>query len=291
VGPDLTERTTKRVGRRWPAGALVVGLLSLVLSGCSSEDVDQIRRLALPPPASDAAPHMAALWQGAWIAVGVTGVLVWGLILWAVARYHRRGDDEVPPQTRYNVPIEVLYTVVPIIVVAVFFYFTVVVQNKVLKQGDATDHQVLVLGAKWNWNFTYLNDKALDGQTDVFDTGTPADLPELWLPVDESVDFELRSNDVVHSFWVPSFYFKMDVIPGRDNSFELTPTKTGEFAGRCAELCGLYHSRMLFTVKVVTADEYAQHLKDLQDEGQVGIQLPNDYVTNLGGLAIAGGSS
>src|SRR6185436_1019699 len=136
-----------------------------------------------------------------------------------------------------------------------FFYFTVVVQNKVLKQGDATDHQVLVLGAKWNWNFTYLNDKALDGQTDVFDTGTPADLPELWLPVDESVDFELRSNDVVHSFWVPSFYFKMDVIPGRDNSFELTPTKTGEFAGRCAELCGLYHSRMLFTVKVVTADE------------------------------------
>jgi cytochrome c oxidase subunit II len=270
----------------------VVGLLSmLLLAGCSSEDVDQIQRLALPPPASDAAPHMAALWQGAWIAVAATGLLVWGLILWAVVRYRRRGDDDTPSQTRYNVPIEVLYTVVPIIVVAVFFYFTIVVQNEVLDQGHSTEHEVMVLGAKWNWNFTYMHDKALDGQTNVFDTGTPADLPVLWLPVDESVDFELRSNDVVHSFWIPSFYFKMDVIPGRDNHFEMTATKTGEFAGRCAELCGLYHSRMLFTVKVVTADEYAQHLKDLQDIGQVGVQAPNSYVSNLGGDAISGGSS
>ena len=80
------------------------------------------------------------------------------------------------------------------------------------------------------------------------------------LPVDETIQFNLHSPDVIHSFWVPGFLFKMDVIPGRDNHFELTPTASGTFAGKCAELCGVYHSRMLFNVKVVSEDEYDSYL-------------------------------
>jgi cytochrome c oxidase subunit 2 len=292
VGLDLTRSKALRAGRQRWATPRVLGLfLLLALTGCSSADRGQIKRFGLPPPASDTAPHMAALWRGAWIAALITGVLVWGLILWSIVRYRRRSDDHVPAQTRYNMPIEVLYTIVPLIVIAVLFYFTVVVQNKVLQTSAAdvagADHRVLVLGQKWSWNFTYVKDPALDSHTSVFDTGTPARFPELWLPVNESADFELRSADVVHSFWIPSFYFKMDDIPGRHNRFVMTPTKIGTFRGRCAELCGLYHSRMLFTVRVVTAEQYAAHLQALQAQGQVGVQRPGSETTQIAGLQAA----
>jgi cytochrome c oxidase subunit 2 len=82
---------------------------------------------------------------------------------------------------------------------------------------------------------------------------------------------ELASPDVILSFWVPAFLFKMDVVPGRANSFSFTPTREGEFVGRCAELCGAYHSRMLFDVEVVSADEYAAHLQELADQGNTGV--------------------
>jgi cytochrome c oxidase subunit 2 len=292
VGLDLTRSKALRAGRQRRTAPVVVGLfLLLALTGCSTADRDQIRRFALPTEASDAAPHMAALWRGAWIAALITGVLVWGLILWAIVRYRRRSDDDVPAQTRYNMPIEVLYTIVPLIVVAVLFYFTVVVQNKVLQTSAedvaGADHTVLVLGQKWSWNFTYVRDPALDGRTSVFDTGTPAQLPELWLPIDKSAAFLLRSADVVHSFWIPSFLFKMDVIPGRHNQFVMTPTKIGTFSGHCAELCGIYHSRMLFTVRVVTAEQYAAHLQALQARGQVGVQRPGSETIQIAGLEAA----
>jgi cytochrome c oxidase subunit 2 len=288
VGLDLTRTKAVLAGRRRAVLGTAGLFLMLAATGCSTADRDQIRRLALPPAASDAAPHTAALWQGAWIAAMITGVLVWGLILWAIVRYRRRSDDAVPAQTRYNMPIEVLYTIVPLIVVAVLFYFTVVVQNKVLQTSaeDAVnaDHTVLVLGQKWSWNFSYLKDPALDGHTSVFDTGTPASFPELWLPLNQSVNFELRSADVVHSFWIPAFYFKMDDIPGRHNHFVMTATKLGTFRARCAELCGLYHSRMLFIVRVVTPDQFAAHLRSLQVKGQVGVQRPGSETIQIAGL-------
>ena len=92
-----------------------------------------------------------------------------------------------------------------------------------------------------------------DGDDVVYEGGTTADRPTLWLVKDKSVTIILDSPDVIHSFWVPGFLFKMDVVPGRHNTFTITPTRSGEFEGRCAELCGVYHSRMLFNVKVVDA--------------------------------------
>jgi cytochrome c oxidase subunit 2 len=81
-------------------------------------------------------------------------------------------------------------------------------------------------------------------------------LPLLEIPKGESVEFNLTSTDVIHSFWVPEFLFKRDVIPGHPNHFAITATKTGTFIGHCSELCGLYHSRMLFTVKIVTPAQF-----------------------------------
>ena len=267
MGLELPPRV-RRLGR-WTA--VSAGLL--LMSACSQADQDQIGRLGMPEGATDRAPYIFDLWQGSWVAAILVGILMWGLIGWACFAYRRRSHDEIPVQTRYNLPLEILYTVAPIVMVLVFFYYTVTTQNDVLEEVSAeeADHNILVVGQQWSWTFNYIDDEALGGTTSVYEGGTTADRPTLVLPVDETVRVELASPDVIHSFWVPAFLFKMDVVPGRTNSFSFTPTREGEFVGRCAELCGAYHSRMLFDVEVVSADDYAAHLQDLADQGNTGV--------------------
>jgi cytochrome c oxidase subunit 2 len=283
VGPQLPKRV-RRIGL-----VTMVSSAALLLASCSTAEQDSIKRLAQPEGITDRAGAMHNLWMGAWLAAILVGILVWGLIGYACVKFRRRRDDEVPVQVRYNLPIEILYTVAPVVMVLVFFFFTVTVQNDVLAQADENgsgkaSHKVTVVGQQWSWTFNYDKDAALDGSTTVYDGGTTADRPTLYLPVNKSVDVQLRSPDVIHSFWVPGFLFKMDVIPGRDNHFSFTPTRTGTFVGRCAELCGVYHSRMLFTLKVVKEGEYASHLQDLQKQGNIGPALGGSEVDQQSGL-------
>jgi cytochrome c oxidase subunit II len=257
---------------RTAAMGLALALPVLLLGACSQEQQAAWERGAIPEGASDRSDAIITLWQWTWVAALATGVLVWGLIVYCVIKFRRRHDNEIPVQTRYNLPMEILYTVAPVVMVLVFFKFVIDTQNEVQEgpiEGEA-DHTIGVVGQQWSWTFNYLEDEALDGQTTVYEAGTPADPPTLVLPVDESVTFELSSPDVIHSFWVPAFTYKLDVIPGRDNEFTMTPTREGTFAGKCAELCGSYHSRMLFNVEVVSAEEYAAHLEDLEAQGNVG---------------------
>ena len=144
----------------------------LVLSGCSPVDDTDVKRLALPVAGSDRTDPMWDLWLGAWIAVLIVFVLVFGGMVYAMVRYRRRSDDEVPAQVRYNLPIEALYTIAPIIVVAVFFFHTVTSQNDMLEEVKNPDHTVTVVGSKWQWGFNYLDEDATQGD-DVFDSGTP----------------------------------------------------------------------------------------------------------------------
>jgi cytochrome c oxidase subunit II len=266
-------------GRRRPGtrpSRLVLALAGvLLLAGCSGQD------LALPDPATDRGDYVSDLWLGAWVAALVVGVFVWGLMGWAVVRYRRRSDDEIPSQIRYHLPIEVLYTVAPIIIVAVLFFHTVDIENKVLDQPEDPDNAIQVIGQKWAWTFTYL-DAGPDGES-VYDVGAPDNPAELYLPVDESVHFDLESNDVIHSFWVPAFLYKLDVVPGRENTFTVTPTEEGEYPGRCSELCGVYHSRMLFTVHIVSRDDYDAHLQDLADAGQTGEPQLSEDISEIAG--------
>jgi cytochrome c oxidase subunit II len=210
----------------------------------------------MPEPVTDSGRRILSLWQGSWIAAWIVGAFVWGLILWAVVAYRRRGDH-LPAQTRYNVPIEVLYTVVPLIIVAVLFYFTARDQTEIMAiSGDDREvHVVNVNAIRWSWQFNYA-----EAGPDATVTGTPQQAPTLYLPVGERVRFVLTTSDVNHSFWVPAFLMKLDHIAGRVNQFEVTPEKEGTFPGRCAELCGRDHSRMLFQVKVVSPDEYQRQI-------------------------------
>jgi cytochrome c oxidase subunit 2 len=261
---------------RW--GVPLIGVLLLV-SGCS--DSNEAGRLAMPKPASAQGQHVLDLWQGAWIAALITGGVVWGLIFYVVIRYRRRSDDEIPIQTRYNLPLEIFYTIAPVVMVIVFFSHTVHTQNLVLedKASNPPDNIIEVTGQQWSWTFNYglgdMDNAADDDRYDdtfaydsyVHDGGTGSYIPELWLPVNETTRFNLHSPDVIHDFGVPSFLMKMDVVPGRVNHYVITPTRTGTFKGKCYELCGVYHSRMLFTVHVVSQEDYEAHLKDLEDQG------------------------
>lgn len=268
MGQQLPKRA-----RRVATWAAVFATL-LMVGACSPQDREQVEQLAMPVPATDRAPAINELWRGGWLAAIIVGILVWGLILYVVFHFRRRSDDEVPVQTRYNLPIEILYTVAPIVVVLVFFYFTIQTQNTVLassseEDGGESEHTINVIGAQWSWTFNYIGEEAVDGR-DVYTIGTPQDFPTLVLPVNESVDINLNSPDVIHSFWVPSFLFKLDVVPGRDNSFSFTPTREGSYAGKCTEFCGVYHSRMLFNVEIVSDEEFDEHLVELAQQGNVG---------------------
>jgi cytochrome c oxidase subunit 2 len=259
-------------------GGSILAAAALAMSGCSEAE---LKRGFLPESsvgATNMTDRIQTLWNGSWIAALAVGVIVWGLILWCVVVYRRRkSDPELPAQVRYNMPIEIFYTIVPVMMVGVLFYYTARDQAVITKTDSNPDVTVQVVGKKWSWDFNYLNH---DGTPNVYDTGRQADLtgksdvedqvPTLYLPVNESVRFDLFSRDVDHSFWVPAFLFKMDVIPGAPNHFSVTPTKVGTFAGKCAELCGEYHSEMLFQVKVVPAAEYQQHLQQLKAAGQTG---------------------
>lgn len=254
-------------GRR-PLSVLGTVVLALALVGCSSDDPGQWSRLGLPEAAvADNDSLIGDLWVGSWIAAIAVGILVWGLIGYAVLRFRKR-DDGVPAQTRYNIPIEVLYTVVPFIIIAVLSYFTFLNEHRLINRPAPAEEHISVVGYQWSWLFNY-ND------ADVYETpGTLNTPPTLYVPVDTEVEFTLTSPDVIHSFWVPAFYFKMDVIPGQSNVFQLRPTKVGTFTGRCAELCGVSHSRMLFTVEVVSQEDYATHLEELRAAGQTGVIEP-----------------
>ena len=251
----------------------------LALGGCSSATVDEWKRGAMPDPASVQGEKILELWQGAWIAALAVGILVWGLILYAVVRFRRRSADEIPVQTRYNLPLEILYTIAPVIMVIVFFAKTVDTQNFVLDADRPVDNTIEVVGQQWSWTFNYglgemdatANEDATDGQfpysSYVHDSGTGSHLPDLYLPVDVTTRFNLHSPDVIHDLGVPAFLMKMDVIPGRVNHYSITPTEIGEYAGKCYELCGVYHSRMLFNVHVVSQEDYDAHLRALQAAG------------------------
>lgn len=257
--------------------------LALLLGSCSQHSGNAFLRMALPKGASTDTDELFGLWLGAWIAVGVTFLLVFGLIVWSTIRYRRRSESFVPVQIRYHLPIEMLYTAAPLIAVSVFFFHTVEVQNQLTDESENPDHVITVVGQKWAWTFDYMEEDAVGGKS-VYDTGTPEDLAELYLPVGETVRFELRSADVIHSFWIPAFYRKLDVVPGRENSFEVTPTEEGTYPGLCAELCGMYHSRMRFTVHIVSPEEYDQHMRELESEGNVGAPTGGEYPYTIEGL-------
>ncbi|WP_446216144.1 aa3-type cytochrome oxidase subunit II [Micromonospora sp. IBHARD004] len=205
--------------------------------------------------------RMYDLWIASCIAALAVGVFVWGLIFWCVIRYRKRGND-LPVQTRYNMPMEFLYTIAPILIVSVLFYYTAIVQTDVDRTTKNPDVTVEVVAFKWNWQFNYRDGQGRDANTVASVLGTSEVIPVLVLPSGKSIRFEEQSRDVIHSFWVPELLFKRDVMPGNiRNVFEVSSLdQEGAYVGRCAELCGSYHAFMNFELRVVSPEKYEQFL-------------------------------
>lgn len=237
-------------------------ILALAVTGCSSESISG---LGFPQGITSVSDQSLPLWQGAWIAAAVVGIFTAILIMWPVF-FHRKKDNEFPKQVRYNIPIEIAYTVIPFIIVAVLFVFTIKAENEVTRVTPKSTsasaekiHDITVNAFQWAWQFTYpeAGEKATV-------TGTPANPAILYLPQGERVRFTLTSSDVVHGFWVPEFMIQIQNIPGVVNHLEFSANKLGTYAGRCNMLCGRSHSKMLFSVKVVTPAEYESYIQSLK---------------------------
>jgi cytochrome c oxidase subunit 2 len=226
---------------------------TLLAAGCADGF-----RFGAPEPVSGEGRDILQLWRGAhWAALGV-GLLIWGLVIFSVLRYRRR-NDELPSQSPENIPLEIAYTVAPLIVVAVLFGFTVATQERVTALSADPDVVVDVVGFQWSWQFGYPE----EGVT-VASDGVSA--PRMVLPVGSTVRFRLATTDVNHSFWVPRFLVKRDLIAGIDNQIDVEVAEEGEWVGRCAEFCGLDHYRMRFEVAAVPESRYRTWLEEQRAE-------------------------
>jgi cytochrome c oxidase subunit 2 len=244
----------------------VAGLAAVVVpftTGCS---VDEVLRFGWPVGVTPQAEAMRELWTYSAIAALVVGAVTWGVMLWAIAFHRKRkGDDTLPRQTQYNLPVEIVFTALPTIIVAVLFGFTVVVQNYVDTSEAEPDLRVAIEGFQWNWEFAYPDTQGPDGEV-VSTLGTSDTIPLLVLPAERRIEFEQRSHDVIHSFWVPEFLFKRDVFPmpetnDQDFVWQIDSIdREGAFVGRCAELCGTYHAFMNFEVRVLQPALFDQYL-------------------------------
>ncbi|WP_440716927.1 aa3-type cytochrome oxidase subunit II [Jongsikchunia kroppenstedtii] len=308
-GPSRKSRRLKQLG-----AVAALGFAALLMSGCSAQEA---MRFGWPEGITPEAKDMQHLWTWSVIAALVMGIIVWGLVFWTIT-FHRKkaGSPEFPRQTAYNVPLELVYTAIPFVAIAVLFYFTIIVQNKVEAKKADPVVTVDVTAFQWNWKFGYNQVRLDSGPYNGFDhngnpfevqaahtvevakneeehpepdngrsdeirdylkfdkietVGSSDEIPVLVLPTGKRIEFDIASADVVHSFWVPSFLFKRDVMPfpkqnHTDNRFQITKIdREGAFVGRCAEMCGTYHSMMNFEVRAVSWQDFQAYIAFRKD--------------------------
>jgi cytochrome c oxidase subunit 2 len=268
-GRGAVGQPERTLGKRTVRVAALAVLVALTATGCSG---DEILRFGWPVGVTHQADQMRTLWTWTVVAALVVGVIVWGLIFWT-ATFHRKkktadGEpEELPRQFQYNIPLELFTVVLPTIMVCVLFFFTSTTETDVLKKVDNPDVKVQVVAFQWNWEFKYEDANAAkpDGSGQVSTVGSSGEIPLLVLPVGKTIQYDLVSTDVIHSFWVPEFHFKRDVFPNpdknnQDSSFQNKIDREGSFVGRCAELCGTYHSVMNFEVRALSADKFDQYI-------------------------------
>jgi cytochrome c oxidase subunit 2 len=238
--------------RRWRRVRRFVALpvAALALAGCT------VPTFGASPGATTSSQSVFHLWQGFSIGAVIVGGLTTVLIVWAVFRYRRRGDN-IPKQSQYHLPLEVTYTIVPVLIVLGLFAATMVVENKEVAN-PKTAVTVDVNAFQWGWKFTY------PGQNVVVIGQTTQD-PVMVIPENENVHINLTSSDVIHGFYVQAFNFSRYALPGVLNQFTFRAVQTGTYDGQCTQLCGLYHALMWFKVKVVTPSQYSTWLQSNYD--------------------------
>jgi len=266
--------TAKRWARR--AGMIAaLGVLAVLLSACSDFNL----RTALPP---DAATTQGQASRNIYDIVFVIGaaifLLVEGLILFAVLRYRRKkGDDELPPQIHGNNRLEIIWTAIPIALVLALFVMSWQTLNTVDAHTPTPAVRIGVVAYQWQWQFVYAPEgvawqdcgAAANKGKCVTVIGTiPAGgdranwtPPTMHVPVNETVELQMHSIDVIHSFYVPAFLYQRDITPRKDQVIQFTADRVGIYRGQCTQFCGLYHQFMEFQVQVEPKADYVAWLQ------------------------------
>ena len=328
----MVEQRDGRRRTRRATLAVSLGTLGLLLSGCSlhtdNKWWNQTINFGFPNGITPEGIAIREFWTGTVITSLIVGFFVWGLIFWSMAFHRKKKNDngEFPRQTAYNVPLELIYTAVPFVIISILFYFTVITQNKVLdlRPEDEVGVRVDVTAFQWNWKFGYnkvevddqlliadgtneeatrqaeeagvlsdaqrealghegmpaaggpihgrlAEDKSYLHYNNIETVGTSEEVPVLVVPTDTRIEFRLASADVIHSFWIPEFIYKLDVMPqpGRNQQLSMFQVeqieREGAFVGRCAEMCGVYHAMMNFELRAVSPEDFAQYIAFRQE--------------------------
>ncbi|MDZ7733608.1 MAG: cytochrome c oxidase subunit II [Acidimicrobiia bacterium] len=248
------DRAAGRHRREWspgrparPAPVIAAVLATSVAASCGTS--------GFPDPATEQGSQTLDLWNLFTLLALLIGGLVYVLVAIIVIRYRRRGSDELPSQQQYSSRIEIFYTVLPLVIVVIMFAMTWRTSDDITAVSDDPAVVIDVIGFQWQWQFNY-------PEHDIRVMSDPAAFPEgrpkMVIPAGETVRLRLVSNDVIHSFWVPDFLEKRDLIPGIDNEIDVEADEVGTWEGRCAEFCGLEHWKMYFEVEAVPPDEFEQ---------------------------------
>jgi len=244
--PRSRLRTLLRVG--------VPLLLIVLLAGC----------LLPPVPKTDAGESVFNLYLVTLVLAAIVFIGVEGFIIYAIVRYRRHpGDDVLPEQHHGNNLVEIIWTLIPTAIVVLLFTFSMLSLAEVEARVEGEEGVAIqVEGRQWTWRFLYED-------PEVTIAGSGADPPELIVPVGEPVVLTLTTIDVNHSFYVPDFLIKRDLIDFGgaypDNELRFTVSEAGTYAGQCAEFCGTAHADMTFVVTAMERADYDAHLAALAE--------------------------
>ncbi|GAB2504446.1 Cytochrome c oxidase subunit 2 precursor [Corynebacterium atrinae] len=316
----MEQRKKRGLARKAGLGG-VMALGGMMLAGCDvapPEGVGKILGMGWPTGITPEATAMYNFWVWVWVTAWIIGIIMWILMLvaifsWGAKKAEKKGKGEFPKQLQYNIPLELVLTIMPIVIVMVLFFFTIQTQHKVVALDKDPQVTVDVTAFQWNWKFGYQNvaaelsptgsdydgadaerqaladlSKVDDPETvknpnpihgmskgdqsylhfnKIETLGTTEEVPVLVLPTNTAIEFQLASGDVAHSFWIPEFLFKRDAYAHpeanqQQRAFQIEAIEEeGAFVGRCAEMCGTYHSMMNFELRAVSPEDFRAYMQ------------------------------
>jgi cytochrome c oxidase subunit 2 len=273
--------------RRRRLTSLVVLLPLVPLLAACAKDAPQTT-LEPQGPISRSIDH---LFDGVFLVAAFVFIVVEFGTLYLVIRFRKRKDDDsddLPAQTHGNTKLEIAWTIVPAVMLAIVGFFTLTTLFDITKV-DHSAMTVQVTGQQWWWEYTY--DTNNDGKFDDEDVLTATDLV---IPAGQDVNLKIHSNDVIHSFWIPALNGKKDAVPGREHPLRINADEPGTYVGQCTEFCGLGHGYMRQRVIAMTPDDFdawlANQTKDAtkptDGEAAAGAEL---FATQCSGCHLARG--
>lgn len=219
--------------------------------------------LALPQAASAQAGPIDVMFNVHFWLIALFFSLIMVIMLYASVVFRRQpGDEEDGPHIHGNTALEIIWTVIPLIIVVALGIWGAIVLREITTAADNA-LEVDATGRQWSWSFEYPSEGDFQAA-------------EMVVPVNQPIQLNLRSEDVLHNFWVPEFRVKQDLVPGRTTYLNITPTEEGEFKVRCAEICGTDHAKMLADVRVVSQAEYEAWIEEKNAAPQYADLTPEE---------------